>query len=474
MVQLSTLSGGSTSGSSSIVTADGWGFGTKPAKYILASNNTSQGVYEFVFYDQDFAIMHPTYDGYSNFVYHVTSPVVRIGNGNHSINQSFMWNSWTGTQSHPSSSSGWYFCSSVNSALNVGPGFIDVFADGSYGNNGATVGEKHYLNNRIINSDHTDAGKIYVHDTGYIKCFNRNDFSKWFPEAPGTKNFQLPAVNSGSTSPTTAMRGTGSYNKSRKEYIGLHYNTGAYTWDVWHYKGVDFDAYPSPHDAFTNATTATYFELTLSTNPSSSSNESFQNPKMCLCDDGTAFICIMDPSYNNKLYTFTVPTDGTDQTSGGAGSTTQATHVTDVTLTTSYGMDSGDQYGLQMIESGDRRSIAFVCPYYYYHCGSAVHYVCKESINKNRTYSSISNSSYAYQVMPHKDTGFVTWQSQNVYAGNWSGAYLEKFMHKNADGMHEQSNAQQYMPMFPGPNTTNYPAMSPVQDYWLHSYRDLK
>ena len=475
MVLLSTLSGGSSGGGSGGVVADskGFGFSTKPAKYVFASNNTSQGSYEWVFYDQDFNVMHPTYDGYTTHQYHTIADVVRIGNGSHSTNQSWMWNNWQSTNSHPSSSNNYYFNGSVHSSTDVGPTWADIFSDGSHGTNSYQYGDKHYLQMRIINSDHADAGRRYVNYQNKICCYDIGDFTRYSPTSTGCVSFSLPAVDSGNRSPNSSHRGTGSYNATRKEYIGIHYNS-AHQYTVWHYKGVDLDANKSPNTAFTNATTATWFQLTLNSNPSGANNETYYNTKLVLCDDGTAWLCIFDPSQNVKLYSFTVPTDGTDQTSAGAGSAQSATLQYNASTTTSYGSEQGDQYGMQMMESGDRKSIAFWTPYYYYNSGLRAHYVPKTSTSHTRAHSQNTSTSYGTMILPYKDDGFVTWQANNVYVGNWNGSYLRDYVGRNSNGMLINSSYSHYMTKFPNPNTTNYPTMAAVNDYWLHPYRDLK
>ena len=193
-----------------------------------------------------------------------------------------------------------------------------------------------------------------------------------------------------------------------------------------------------------------------------------------LCDDGTAWLCIFDPSQNVKLYSFTVPQDGTDQTSSGAASAQSATLQYNASTTTSYGMEQGDQYGMQMMESGDRKSIAFWSPYYYYNSGLRAHYVPKTSTSHARTHSQQTSTSYGTMILPYKDDGFVTWMADNVYVGNWNGSYLRDYVGRNSNGMLINSSYYHYMTKFPQPNTTNYPTMAAVNDYWLHPYRDLK
>ena len=111
MVQLSTLSGGSSGGSSSSVTGkDGFGNLSKPAKYYILSNNTSYNDYEIAFYDQDFATMFTQYMDYNNVTYPDITQFASLGNSNYRNRSQFHWNSWQSTTSQgPSSNNGYYF-----------------------------------------------------------------------------------------------------------------------------------------------------------------------------------------------------------------------------------------------------------------------------------------------------------------------------------------------------------------------------
>ena len=472
MVNLSDLSGGgSSSGGSSSVAQSGWAGGTKPAKYILASNNSSQGAYEFIFYDQDFNVMVPSYENYNTQQYKEFSPIVRLGDSSHGYHQSFRWQDWGRTNSSSSSNSGSMFASTVSTCTNWGPSWLDVFADGAYGNNANTWSYKKQLQNRFINSDHTDSGKMYFYYNSKVCCYSRSHAHYYSNTAKNCRSFSVPTANGQSAQD---MYGCASYNKTRKEFIGIFNHQGSFNWVVWHYKGVDFDAYPSPHDAFNNATTATWFPLSLNSNPTQNTIETQKNIHPILCDDGTAHLVIFDHSYNLKRYTFTPPTNGTDLTSSGGGSSVTATLQVNTSVTTSYGIEQGTTYGSQQIESGDRKSIAVYAPYYYYHTGIRGFYLPKTSATHSVALIQNDSSSNPSMVMPYRDDGFVTWAGGNVYAGNPGGAYLYNAGYRDSGGMTALSNWYKYLPMFPKPNTTNYPAMSAVNDYWCHPYKDLR
>lgn len=471
MVNLSDLSGGGSSGGSSSVAQSGWAGGTKPAKYILASNNSSNSAYEFILYDQDFNVIIPAYENYNDQRYKSFTPIVRLGDSSHGYHQSFRWDQWQRTQATPSSNSSPYFngTSSTNTAW--GPAWLDVFADGAYGNNETSYLNKKYLNNHFINSDHTDSSKMYFYYNTKVCCYNRSQASIYSPTAANCRSWSPPTADGESPQD---MYHVASYNKTRKEFIGIFYSQGNFNWKVWHYKGVDFDTYPSPHDAFTNATTATWFPLALNSNPSQTSNETLKNLHPVLCDDGTCHLVIFDHSYNLKRYSFTVPQDGTDLTSSGGGTAVSATLQYNFSVTTSYGIEQGAVHGSNQIESGDRKSVAVWSPYYYYNSGVRAFYLPKASTTHSVARAQNNSSSTGHQIMPFRDDGFVAFESGNVYAGNPTGSYLYNAAYRDSGGMTAQSNWYKYLPMFPSPNTTNYPAMSAVNDYWCHPYKDLR
>jgi len=472
MVNLSDLSGGGSSGGSSS-TLDQAGFGgmSKPAKYVMGSNNSSNSAYELMFYDQDFNVMLPSYQNYNSMEYKTISPGVRLGDSSHAYHQSLNWQSWSRTQDYPSSNSGWYFNSTIQSGLTFGPGWADVFADGSWGNNSTSYNYKKLLSNYFINSDHTDSSKIYVYYNAKVCCYNRSMANVYSPTATNCRSWTPPTAGGQSAQ---NLYGMSSYNNTRKEFIGIFYSFNNHNWRVWHYKGIDFDTYPSPHDAFNNATTATWFDLALNSNPSGSNNETLENIHPVLCDDGTCHLVIMDPSYNLKRYTFTVPTDGTDLTSSGGGTAVSATLQVNLGLSTSYGINQGSTYGSQQMESGDRKSVAVFCPYYYYHSGMKAFCLSKESTSKTVANISRQDSSEGCQIFPYRDDGFAVWRSSNVYASNPQGSYVQHFVNRDSGGMVVDNTARKYLPMFPSPNTTNYPALCAVNDYWCHPYRDLR
>ena len=472
MVNLSDLSGGgSSSGGTSSVAQSGWAGGTKPAKYIMASNNSSQGAYEFVFYDQDFNVIIPSYQNYTDQRYKSFTPIVRVGDSSHGYHQSFMWQQWQRTQSTASSNSSPNFASTSTTITNWGPTWMDVFADGAYGGNANSYMFKKHLQNNFINSDHTDSGKMYFYYNQKVCCYNRSL----------AHTYALPATNCRSWTPPTAngqsaqqMYGCSSYNHTRKEFIGIFRYEGSFVWTVWHYKGIDFDAHPSPYDAFNNATTATWFSLNLNSNPSQNTTETQKNIHPVLCDDGTAHLVIFDHSSNLKRYSFTPPTDGTDLTSSGGGTAVTATLQYNFGVTTSYGIEQGDNFGSQQLESGDRKSVAVWSPYYYYQSGLRAFFLPKTSATHSVARASNNSSSTGHMVMPYRDDGFVVWEAGNVYASNPQGSYIYNAAYRDSGGMTADSNFYKYITMYPSPNTTNYPAMSQVNDYHCHSYKDLR
>ena len=474
MVQLSTLSGGSSGGSSSSVTGkDGFGNLSKPAKYYILSNNTSYNDYEIAFYDQDFATMFTQYMDYNNVTYPDITQFASLGNSNYRNRSQFHWNSWQSTTSQgPSSNSGYYFAATWCSS-NVGHAAIDVFGNGSFKPTIVNYYDKAYLTKFIFNSDHTDKSIQYVLYGNTVKAMSVNMFGQSALTAQNTHTFTFPAADG--TAFNTNMAGAASYNNTRKEFIALSHSSSN-NFRVWHYKGIDFDTYPNPAEAFTNATTATFFDLTA---PSFNSNNNSTHRQLqpVLCDDGTAWLAFFDT--NHGLYTtkFVPPTNGTGMGSGEGGSTVNATSTFGVSSTTSYGYEQGINFGMVMVQSTDGKAIGFMGPYYYYGAGCSAQVLSKRSHTGNRGQMQNSNTTYGYAMVPYRDDCITFIRNENFYATNFSGQYVDKTFQAvptASDGIITHSSSRFYFPHATSPNTTNYVGSGFVNDYHSYPYSDFK
>ena len=473
MVQLSTLSGGSSGGSSSSVTGkDGFANLSKPAKYYIMSNNTSQNNYEIAFYDQDFATMFTQYMDYASLTYPDVTQFASLGNSSFRNRSQFHWNSWQSTTSQgPSSNSSYYFAATWASS-NVGHAAIDVFGNGSFKPTPVNYYDKAYLTKYIFNSDHTDKSMQYVLYGNAIKAMSVNMFSMSSCNAQNTHNFTLGTADGHTFN--SNMAGAASYNNTRKEFIALS-NVSGNNFRVFHYKGIDFDAYPNPAEAFTNATTATFFDLTA---PSFGSNNSTQRQlQPVLCDDGTAWLAYFDDSQGIYTSRFNVPTDGTGMGSGEGGTAQSATGNYGISSTTSYGFNQGINFGMVMVQSTDGKAIGFMGPYYYYGAGCVAQIINKRSNAGNRGIMQNSNTTYGYSMVPYRDDCITFIRNENFYASNYSGQYVEKLFQAiptASTGIITHNSSRFYFPHAPKPNTTNYVGSGFVNDYHSYPYSDFK
>ena len=474
MVQLSTLSGGSSGGSSSSVTGnDGFAYFSKPAKYYILSNNNNNGEYQIAFYDQDFATMFTQYYDYNNFTYVDVSQIASLGNSSFRNSNMFHWNSWQNTTSQgPSSGSGYYFAATWTSS-NVGHASIDAFGNGSFKPTPVNYLDKAYLTRYIYNSDHTDKSIVYVLFGNQIKAMSRTMFSQSSNMAQNTNVFVFPSADGASF--TGSMAGSASYNNTRKEFIALSHVSNN-NFRVWHYKGIDFDTYPNPAEAFANATTATFFDLTT---PSFNSNNNSTHRQLqpVLCDDGTAWLAYFDDSHGLYTTKFTPPTNGTGMGSGEGGTTVNATGTYGMSATTSYGFSQGVTYGMVMVESTDGKAIGFMGPYYYYGAGAVVQVVNKRSNTGSRGTHQDTQSTYGNAMVPYRDDSITVIRNENFYSSNYGGQYAHKLFMAAPDGatgIITSTSSRFYFPHAPGPNTTNYVGSGFVNDYHTYPYSDFK
>ena len=479
MVNLSELSGGGSSsgGSSSgaVTGSNGYGDMSKPAKYYHISSNQSQGVYQLCFYDQDFATMIPQWDAYDSQAYKDVTSNVNVGNSNFMNYQMYGWNSWVGTNSSgPSSNSGYYFGALWASTSMVGHTGIQAFGNGSMRGPNVNYQNKALITKGIFNADHTDKGVVYVLEGGKIKCYSVMDIGQDGPQAPGTLEFTIPTADGAAFN--TSQRGSASYNHTRKECL-IFSNTGNMNdWRVYYYKGVDFDTYPSPQDAFSNATSATFFTVQGS-NYSNNSNSHKLQCQPVLHDDGTASLFGFDASNALRCHTFTPPSDGTGLGSGQGGTTQTLTHQANCNTTTSYGFEQGTIFGMNMVQSTDGKAVSFSVPYYYYGAGCCMMVTNKRSNTGGRSTQQDANTTYGRTVVPYRNDSVCMVVQGNWYAGNNSTNYVNGVHTASpvaANGINYQTSFRKYFPIATMPNTTNYTGFGMVNDYHSYNYSDFK
>jgi hypothetical protein len=105
-----------------------------------------------------------------------------------------------------------------------------------------------------------------------------------------------------------------------------------------------------------------YNDFTWSTTGSSSYNESLYHNQFTLGDNGIVGMFRMTPSNQAVAAYLTLNPASTSAT---------VTALTTFSLTTSYGIEQGNQFGARSQINWDQNWSVSYCPYYYYHCGFA-------------------------------------------------------------------------------------------------------
>jgi hypothetical protein len=271
----------------------------------------------------------------------------------------------------------------------------------------------------------------------------------------GTADFTVPNLNAN-------MTGSACYHAGRKELTILSYKTSN-TMDVLTYSNVDFNSYPSPAQALTQAgVTLTASTITLG-DINTSFAESMYRVMPTVTDDGTVFVTTMIPTSKLALSKFT---------RNGVLAVT-ATSLTSLALhATSYGSEQGLYYGQRRIASRDGSSVACFCPYYYYGSGVAC-FMIDKSANSYAQYNA-NDTGCGYNVMPFKEAGWAFYYAGNLYAANPTGASITAIYERgdSSNVQLKQTYGTRYLPYMPYPNTTNYPAMMQVVDFAM-MIRDL-
>ena len=435
------------------------GFGEPRACYGVLSYNTSQGNGGIIYLDKFF---HPVkaFNGINNYV-EQPQDHVHVSGSNTNQNYSQLFYGAASTASYPSSSGSSTYMNATPASGEFGNIGVDVFsnstATGAGNRSSNHVNTKHQLNQSYINSNHSNQRLAYILYNGMIRAVDRTD-GDFNYDAIGTLAVTITGLN-------TSMRGSASYNLSRKELIILTYVTAG-VFDVMIFKGVDFDKYPSPHQALeTGKYTLVTKRITLTPFPVAN-NESNYHPIPVLCDNGSIYLTVMFTS--NTLALHLVARDVANDALTPSVITTRA-------LTTSYGADQSYQYGQRAMQSRDGGAVICFCTYYYYGAGIQSFIIDrKKSKYLSSNVFAASDSNYGYSVVPYGDDGFAAYYCGNAYASNYTSAYVSGVVSRNGADELFQSSSTIYLPMFPYPNTTNYPALTQVADYSLLNNQSVK
>ena len=394
-------------------------FSQPRASYAIMSYNTSSGSYGTVFMDAEFNKI--SYAGIQSYYGHTGSYNTYSGTYD-SVGQ-WMYN-MSATQSTPSSNGTSTYCNATN-------------VMGEFGNSMAVVSERgvqqgYYARWRttstsnigrqrhaFVNSDHSNKNKVIMFDGGYLESM-----PKWMPLTTATfgtypsgerktKQFSANSTLGANTANLTSQFGTASYNNVRKELVIVVNNSSSNSqFYVNIFKNVDFDATDCDVTQVSN-TPNNQFQVTLG-NWQTNSNESRYNFNVVLTDNGQIYITVMHPSSQFNIHRITRA--GDDNSGTVENLTTQG-------LTTSYGIDQGNEYGQNAIQTRNGNMVMGFCVYYYYGSGLQSYVIDKRNNSWANGYTT-SDTSQGIQPMKYRDDSFCYYYAGNYYADNYSGAYI--------------------------------------------------
>jgi hypothetical protein len=330
---------------------------------------------------------------------------------------------------------------------------------------GSTNNASLFNNRAFVNSDHQDkkltmqlaGGYLTVSPLATPNCYNTITNATYrrpfFNVAP-----LFSAYDGGSTA--NLMYGSASYNNVRKELMVATYSSaaaGRFLIAIW--KNFDFDAV---NGDITTLTAAPTVLRTVSMPSWTDSSEARYNSKWTLVDDGSIFMSAFCEGSNfTKMFKITRNVDD---------STFTGTFQQQQTNTTSYGIGQGEPYGQRQMQTRDGSMTVNWCVYYYYQCGIRSWVVDKRNSSYAIGHSSNNGSMGTYPVK-YKNSGFAYYEGGNVYAGNYSGAYIAAYSSRGvaAGSAPVTAISTMYLPIFTGPNTTNYPGFTHVIEFDLQS-----
>lgn len=421
------------------------------ACYAICSYNTSSIGGGISWLDKFFQPVVPTPTDYST----------GTGSGtNHQLVGDSTWQTWSQvfgnlapTQSYPASNGTSNYGNATPAAGEFGNAMVDTFSNRTAirqttRNSSWTI--KHSLNRSFVNSDHTDRSVVYVLNGNIFRAVSRIDGDHTYNRR-NTREFTIPSMN-------TSMVGSASYNNVLKRLVILSYNAYGGSNALIVYNGIDFDKFPSPADAFANATRIDVAAFVMGVTWGTNDAETQYCLKPVLCDNGDIFVTVMHPSVHFAIYKIVL--------NAGLTAVSTTAFVTSHSLTTSYGAAQGIQYGQRQIQSRDGGAVLSFCPYYYYGAGIYCWLIDKrKSSYTNPSAFNAANSNYGFMPMPYGDDGFSCYYAGNYYASNPNGGYITGTLQRNSAGNFEQTGTNIYLPYAPPPNTTNYPFMTQVVDY---------
>lgn len=230
-------------------------------------------------------------------------------------------------------------------------------------------------------------------------------------------SYRIDSLGIGSTTyletsgrPANTSYGTISYNERTGKLAYLQGNSSnSYRLHVWTNPNInlnnedylvgDLHLFLSQAKAGTNGASYFYNDFSWTSSGSTSYSESQYHNRLIMGDNGRIGIVRMTPS-NETRHVWIQPNPA------GTSLTTSPQNVSNLSLTTSYGIEQGSQYGMRTNITWDNKFIAAYSVYYYYGAGINCHFVSTEDPSVGYTYQQ-GDSSWGWPIFPIGKSDFA-------------------------------------------------------------------
>lgn len=282
-----------------------------------------------------------------------------------------------------------------------------------------------------------------------------------------------------SGTPGTTCYGQTSYNSRINRFVLLQGDgSNNYRLHVWtnpninlnreDYAAGDLDIFLRQAYAGTNGASYYYNDFNWQTSGSTSYNESRYHNRIVLGDNGRIGIARMTPS-NQTASCWIAPNPASTSLS------TSPQNINTLGLTTSYGIEQGNAYGMRTTMNWDNSAVACYSPYYYYGSGINMHYISTVDPSQQAYYQD-GSTSWGVSVYPVGKTSFgVRSTGNNTDGGN--GVYT--LIHNPSSGFNtgrdnygsafstgaQVYNWGMYWAVDTGYTSTNYPHIAAMNSW---------
>lgn len=204
----------------------------------------------------------------------------------------------------------------------------------------------------------------------------------------------------------TSTSGMISYSERLRKLAIITSDGSSFWYHEWYHPGVSLgkdygmgSLYKFMSEAKAGVNGASYKRNTLSwsTSSYSSYSESQYHNRIILGDNGMVGLVRMTPS-NQTIHSYFTP--------GANEASVSKTDVSSLSLTTSYGIEQGQYYGMRHNHTWDNNWFACYSPYYYYGSGINIHFVSAKDPSKGYNYQN-GGSSNGFSIVPIGESKFL-------------------------------------------------------------------